>query len=296
MDVKLARELIKTKTVQELSTYLTSGLSFSLSDVPPAKQTFLLAQQLKPVEHSEEYTIALKVKSYNASCGSLDGVQCDLCGNKGFVMGVDENGSESLTECVCMNRRRSIQRAQRSGMGELLQKNLDNYEITESWQQTLINGARYYIANQHGEWYMMAGQSGAGKTHICSAIVNDYIHKGKSAIYMQWTSAVKELKLQATEDYANILHKYIKTDVLYIDDLFKGKVTDAVLTIAFEIINARAIRSDAITIISTERSLDELNQLDSATAGRIAQRCGRYIVNIKPDPAKNYRFRGVVSI
>lgn len=163
-----------------------------MSDDPPAKQAFLLAQQLKPVEHGEEYTIALKVKSYNASCGSLDGVQCDLCNNKGFVMGIDENGSESLTECVCMNRRRSIQRAHRSGMGELLQKSLDSYEITESWQQTLVNGARYYIANQHGEWYMMAGQSGAGKTHICSAIVNDYIHKGKSAIYMQWTSAVKE--------------------------------------------------------------------------------------------------------
>lgn len=26
------------------------------------------------------------------------------------------------------------------------------------------------------------------------------------------------------------------------------------------------------------------------------QRCGRYIVNIKPDPAKNYRFQAVRSV
>ena len=143
---------------------------------------------------------------------------------------------------------------------------------------------------------MMTGQSGAGKTHLCAAIVNNYLQRGKSAIYMQWTSAVKEIKLHATEDYTEMMQKYAKTDVLYIDDLFKGKVTDADLTIAFEIINDRAIRPEAITVISTERSLDELIALDSATAGRIAQRCGRYIVNIKPDPAKNYRFQAVRSV
>ena len=171
---------------------------------------------------------------------------------------------------------------------------VQNLSVTARNGTQLLKQISFQI--EIGEAVGLTGQSGAGKTHICSAVVNEYIRRGKSAIYMQWTSAVKELKLQATEDYAEILHKYIKTEVLYIDDLFKGKVTDADLTIAFEIINARAICAEKITVISTERSLDDLNRMDSATAGRIAQRCGRYIVNIKPDPAKNYRFRGVVSI
>ena len=295
MNAELARELIRTKTVRELSTYLTSGQSFNPTG-GTARAAFELAQRLKPVENQEEYALALKVKSYNESCGSLQGVPCDLCKNKGFLLSIDENGAERLTECSCMNRRRSVRRAQKSGMGELLQKTLDNYEAAQPWQQTLKNGAEYYLKNAQDDWFLMTGQSGAGKTHICSAVVNEYIRRGKSAIYMQWTSAVKELKLQATEDYAEILHKYIKTEVLYIDDLFKGKVTDADLTIAFEIINARAICAEKITVISTERSLDDLNRMDSATAGRIAQRCGRYIVNIKPDPEKNYRLKGAISI
>lgn len=296
MDIQLVRELLKTKTARELTTYLTSGRPFDPPAAGGQQAAFDLAALLKPVEHADEYAMALRIRSYNDAQGELEGLQCDLCKNKGNIMVITENGTEGLVECSCTKRRRSILRAQRSGMGELLGKTLDNYDTSQPWQQTLLNGAKHYLAHAAGEWYMMTGQSGAGKTHLCAAIVNAYLQRGKSAIYMQWTSTVKEIKLHATEDYTEMMQKYAKTDVLYIDDLFKGKVTDADLTIAFEIINDRAIRPEAITVISTERSLDELIALDSATAGRIAQRCGRYIVNIKPDPAKNYRFQAVRSV
>lgn len=86
MNAELARELIRTKTVRELSTYLTSGQSFNPTG-GTARAAFELAQRLKPVENQEEYALALKVKSYNESCGSLQGVPCDLCKNKGFRFG-----------------------------------------------------------------------------------------------------------------------------------------------------------------------------------------------------------------
>lgn len=83
MNAELVRELIRTKTVRELSTYLMSGQSFNPTG-RTARAAFELAQRLKPVENQEEYALALKVKSYNESCGSLQGVPCDLCKNKGF--------------------------------------------------------------------------------------------------------------------------------------------------------------------------------------------------------------------
>lgn len=259
-------------------------------------KAFELAESIPDVENLEEIAMAMKIRSYNASHGTLEGTHCDLCNDKGLIMGISENGIESVTECSCMKSRINELRAKRSGMGGLLSKSLENYETSEPWQKTLLNGARYYIDNVDNDWYCMTGQSGCGKTHLCSAIANHFLKSGKKVIYMPWNIAVKELKLRATDDYTNALQRYIDCEVLYIDDFFKGKVTEADLTIAFELINARAITPNAITIISSERSLSEINDMDSAIAGRIAERCGRYIVNVKQDPEKNYRFKGVQNI
>lgn len=260
------------------------------------KIAFGLAKELSDVPNLEEIAMAIKIRDYNASPGFLEGEHCDLCNDKGFIMDILGNGSEAVTDCPCMKRRISQLRAKRSGMGELLNKTLDNYETPNPWQKTLKNGANYYLTHAGKEWYAMTGQSGSGKTHICAAIANQFLAAGKTVIYMPWTIAVKELKQRAAEDYTDALQRYIDVEVLYIDDLFKGKVTEADMTIAFELINARAINPDAITIVSSERSIEELNEMDAAIAGRIAERCGRYVVNIKPDPAKNYRMKGAVSV
>ncbi len=272
------------------------NLELSFKSQNPTDRAFELAQQIPDTPNLEEIATAIRIRDYNASRGALEGLHCDLCNDKGYLMGIDENGTESVTECICMKKRLNQIRAKHSGMGELLNKSLDNYQTAQPWQKTLLNGARYYLSHRENEWYAMTGQSGSGKTHICAAIANHFLDSGEKVIYMPWTIAVKELKQRATEDYTEALQRYIDTDVLYIDDLFKGKITDADLTIAFELINARAINLKSITIVSSERSMEELNQIDSAITGRIAERCGRYMVHINADPQKNYRFKGATKI
>ena len=146
MDIQLVRELVKTKTARELTTYLTSGQPFDPPAAGGQQAAFDLAALLKPVEHADEYAMALRIRSYNDAQGELEGLQCDLCKNKGNIMVITENGTEGLVECPCAKRRRSILRAQRSGMGELLNKTLDNFDTAQPWQQTLLNGAKHYLA------------------------------------------------------------------------------------------------------------------------------------------------------
>jgi DNA replication protein DnaC len=98
-----------------------------------------------------------------------------------------------------------------------------------------------------------------------------------------------------------------ETDVLYIDDLFKsGKDNDgrykaptaADVNVAFEVVNYRYNNPELITIISSERTLVELDDIDEAIAGRIAEKskAGGYCINLKPDKTRNWRMKGLLEL
>lgn len=79
-------------------------------------------------------------------------------------------------------------------------------------------------------------------------------------------------------------------DVLYIDDFFKGKISETDKTLAFDIINYR-YNNSLVTIISSELLLQELIDVDAAIAGRIKQMSADYIVQIAYDDERNYRLK-----
>lgn len=77
--------------------------------------------------------------------------------------------------------------------------------------------------------------------------------------------------------------------MLYIDDFFKGKVSDGDINLAFTLINARYDRR-CRTIISSEWSLAEILNLDEAIGSRIRQRAESYLLSA-PAGAVNWRNR-----
>ena len=70
--------------------------------------------------------------------------------------------------------------------------------------------------------------------------------------------------------------------------------TAADIKLAYEIINQRYINR-APTIISAERYLSELEDIDMAVASRIAERSRGYCLSIGRDRSKNYRYGGDAS-
>ena len=100
------------------------------------------------------------------------------------------------------------------------------------------------------------------------------------------------------ENYQEMISKYKDAQVLYIDDFFKvrngEKPTTGDINLAFEIINHRLLEKDKITIISSEKTLDEIMDYDEATMSRIYQKAGSYKFNIGKDRSKNFRLNGSV--
>lgn len=180
---------------------------------------------------------------------------------------------------------------EKSGLAEVLGRyTLENYQTTEPWQANILHKAKDYIADGGDRWFVITGTPGSGKTHICTAIAGAYIQAGKSVRYMLWRAEAPRLKalVNEREEYETAMRALQNVDLLYIDDFFKGSVTDADVNLAFEILNARYNRLKP-TVISGERDIEALMEIDAAIASRIYERSRGFC--IKTPDGKNWRLR-----
>lgn len=265
---------------------------------------------------SQKERMEQRVILYNSDVGTRneeDGYDCPECKNRGFSYVVTEYHGvydTAISICKCDEIRRTRLRLKKAGLLNMVTKcTFDAYQTPDKWQSIIKNKAQQFCQDDEHRFFFIGGQSGAGKTHICTAITAHYINQGKKARYMVWFDEANKLKGLVTEpgEYAAVMDEIKKTDVLYIDDLFKpikganGQVTPpsyADIRLAMEIINYRYNNPGLITIISGERTIDELIYLDEALAGRISQlsKEGGYCINLSKDSRKNWRLQGVTTL
>lgn len=255
------------------------------------KPYFLMTQ-----EEQDTYDIM----EYNNSIGELPDYDCKKCKNRGYIRYKNDDGYIMNRECECLSIRETIQRMKKSGLGNLLELyTFDNYKTPEIWQKNTLEKAKRFITS-NGIGFMFLGSSGVGKSHICTAISKELMDKGFSLKYMVWVEDANFLKSHKmdSEIYVPLMNEYKNVDVLYIDDFFKSdnnaKPTSADILLAMEIINYRYNKSRTenkrmITIISSERTLEQLIDYDEAVAGRLKEMAGEFFVEIFGKD-KNYRF------
>ncbi|MBE6978947.1 MAG: AAA family ATPase [Ruminococcaceae bacterium] len=258
------------------------------------------AQQYDPITAGK-----MKADTVNSIVGTLTGHDCPKCLNRGSIAFPRDDGTIFTKECSCMKIRRCVWEMERSGLKNVIRdKTFDAYIATEQWQQAIKAGAMAYADNPDG-WLLFCGQSGSGKTHLCTAACRQRLLSGDEVRYMPWRDKVAELKALAldNEHRADMINGYKSAQILYIDDLFKvGKAADgstnptgADVSLAFEIINYRYV-NHLPTIISSEKTPQELVDIDEATGSRIIEMSGSNVFSIGRDSKRNYRLRGIKSI
>lgn len=270
--------------------------------IPSSATTF---EEMSPKDFEQ-----FKVDSLNESEGNeheRDGYTCSECKNKGYIAVLVENNghyTHALRDCKCAEIRRSILRMKKSGLGDVKKFKFENFEDEQVWQQQIKIAAMAYAHKPEG-WFYLGGQSGSGKTFLCTAICRVFLYAGKRVQYMMWRDDIAKLKGMAMEpeERQALIEKFKCAEVLYIDDLFKtGKSPDgetlrptaADVTTAFEILNYRYNNPKLLTIISSEWSEDELLDIDEATGGRILERAKT--ISIAKDRSRNYRMRKAVTV
>lgn len=264
-------------------------------------------EQMSPRDYEQ-----FKVDGLNNTPGNRneeDGYDCGVCKNKGYIVKLAERGdgtfTQAIVDCKCAEVRRSIMRMKRSGLKDIIRDyTFDKFKDTEPWQKTLKEAAMEYAKTPDG-WFFLGGQSGCGKSHLCTAICREFLLAGRSVQYMLWRDDITRIKAAVTdsEEYRGLVDKFKTVDILYIDDLFKTgkapdgsslKITGADINVAFEIINYRYNNPALVTIISSELSEDDLLDIDEAIGGRIYERAKAF--SIAKDRQKNYRIRKSVTL
>ena len=240
----------------------------------------------------------LKVDKLNTTTGNEKYLDCPKCKNKGFIYYLEDNNTIGCRACECYSKRKSIERIKKSGLENLMNDyTFEAYQDTQEWQKKIKQQAVAFLDDNFKKWFYIGGQVGCGKTFICTAITTELINRGRQAVYMLWRDEVVALKANVNNytEYEKRMSELKNAEVLYIDDFFKtekGKEpTPADVNIAFELLNYRYNNPELITIISSERMVDELMQIDEAVGCRIYQRAKDYNLSIKPDMNKNMRLR-----
>ena len=196
---------------------------------------------------------------------------CPKCRDVGFLFWTDERGCEVARRCECFAIRREKEFLRKSGISaEFQKKTFDDFMTNGSPQLSNAKAkAMQYVKNfrdtEHGRYnsIMFYGQSGAGKTHLGTAICGDLMNNGVAVVYMPYRNAVTKLKQNIIDEeiYSSELNRYMQARVLYIDDLLKGKLTETDVNIMYEVMNYRYMNHMPV-IISTEKSLDGLLAFD----------------------------------
>ncbi len=142
------------------------------------------------------------------------------------------------------------------------------------------------------------GPPGSGKTHLLTAVCNALLSRNVSVHYFPWVGGSNDLR-DAIRDGSETIHTLINrmkaVDALYIDDLFKGRKepTPFQLEFLFDVINDRYLNHKAI-MISSERDIEQLCDIDEGIGSRIYEMCKDYTVIMRltaqeQDLVLNYR-------
>lgn len=285
--------------MQNLFTNLLTQTT-SLSDNQKSEMLTAFQSALKLTD--EEY-LQKQCEWANADVGNLEGYDCQECKNRGCFSVVQE-GHIVIRNCKCMKIRQSLSGLKKSGLTQLAERcTFDSYQTPEDWQKKAKLKAMKYVSENTDKWLFFGGQSGCGKTHLCTAVCTAFINQGYDVKYVLWRDIANYLeqnRFNKEGKYTDKIQELQNIEILYIDDFLKttrknqnGKLrpSENELNFAYEIINARVV-SGKKTIISSELHINDISALDEATGGRISAMTKGWQIMINYEKTRNFRFYG----
>lgn len=212
---------------------------------------------------------------------------------------IQEDGSAK--ECECRQARIAENKLKASGVSEEFRKmRFENFD----YQKSVETIEAYLTAKSYSKDFaeirvarknsiMLSGQVGSGKTHLGMSIANKLLDNSIGVIYMPYRSSITNLKQSITdeENYQREIRSYKDAQVLLIDDLFKGRITESDTNIIYEIVDYRYFKNLPM-IITTEKTIDQLIDIDEAIGSRLYEMSKNYLVTMKKGKELNYRLNG----
>ncbi|WP_297522980.1 ATP-binding protein [uncultured Clostridium sp.] len=235
-------------------------------------------------------------KEPNLKVNSCSKEYCSKCNGTGFMLN-EKNNSYSRCECYKMARIKEMWERSGISLGDMDK----SFKEFTPWNSLVAEMKelcmQYYksfdeIKSTKQNSLLLCGNPGCGKTHLELALANNFVkNKGTKVIYMPYRDVITSIKQSLIDEvnYLKKITKYKECELLMIDDLFKGKITESDINIMFEIINHRYLNNLPM-MISTEFNSDRILNFDEALGSRIVEMCKGHMKEVI-GRENNYRLR-----
>lgn len=206
--------------------------------------------------------------------------ECEVCRDKEWVFWRDEAGEMQMKPCICQLKKQAKKFMMLSGISKSYEnKSFDNFVSDDLETKTAKETALKYAQDFRGKNLILSGLTGSGKTHLAIAVIRAIIDQGVMAKYVSYRDLVNDIKFSKDDERTKRLKKYTGCTTLFIDDMYKGKPSDADINVLYEVINDRYTKRLG-TVITTELSINQINDIESSIAGRLVEYAEGYIVQM----------------
>lgn len=231
--------------------------------------------------------------------------ECEICKDEEIVLVVEygddgKKKKEFARFCEC-KKTKVVQRMMKSSRitPEFQSRTFKNFEregrpaaVQEAFKAAWEFTKGFADGNIPKGGVALLGRPGCGKTHLLMAVSNHLLNNGIQVLYFPFVEGFGELRanLDTLDDRIRQLQQ---ADVLYIDDLFKGRkdITDFVIEQVFAVINYRYSERKPV-LISSEKSVSQLCEIDEGIGSRIYEMCKDHLKVLNGGIELNYRLRG----
>lgn len=214
----------------------------------------------------------------NLNITLLPKYSCKKCNDTGYI--VDELGISKM--CSCMKQELLNETYQSSNMYNLKNQsfekfnlnlfsdtpNVSEYKSSISPRENmsrLIQISKDFIQNfekAETKNLLFTGTTGTGKTFLSSCIANELIKKDYKVLYQTAPVLLEQIfNYKYNNDLKNLYQNVLDVNLLIMDDLGTESMSSAKFAEIFTILNTRLLKEGTKTIISTNYSLEELNQM-----------------------------------
>ena len=242
--------------------------------------------------------------------------ECSKCKDKEIITHNKQQLDEYHEWCECHWKKEVIRELSKSGISrkqmEMRFKDFvtdDSDKDVQTLREDMKHKATEFYSSPAGMFFA-GGNTGGGKTTICTLVAKNVASKFKGFVYMKWTDEMQKASKQFGELDPMYWEKVKNIDVLYIDDFLKNKqakrygsededyhilrdVKEFEYDYAFNLIKYRA-DNEKVTIVSSEYSLSEIERFNAALQGRMIEmiRKGGKSFFIPREDKYNYRKHG----